>query len=514
MNLSEIKQPFIETFPGDFSGKTMQRQTPKILFTTVETAKFPNPKLIHFNENLAQEIGLGIVENDQDLQFLAAQNLPSDIKTYATAYAGHQFGNWAGQLGDGRAIYAGEIKNASGKSTELQWKGAGATPYSRSADGRAVLRSSVREYLMSEAMFHLQIPTTRALSLSFTGENVRRDIMYNGNSAFENGAVVVRTAASLLRFGHFELISAQKEIPLLKQLADYSILNYFPEIASEGTQKYKDFFENICKKTAELMVDWLRVGFVHGVMNTDNMSILGLTIDYGPYSMVDAFDLNFTPNTTDLPGRRYAFGRQAQISQWNLWQLANALQPLIDDTDFLQKILEDYSSYFWELNDKMMAKKFGFDKVLPEDEQFFIESQKLMTDLELDYTLFFQNLEKFAEGSLQILPLEEISYKVLIDEDHQKVGEFLIKFSARSSKNTILKEESIALMKSNNPKFILRNYLLFQSIEELNEGKSDLFNELWDALQNPYEEKYPKFSAKRPSKFDDVAGCSMLSCSS
>lgn len=514
MNLSEIKQPFIEQFPGDFSGNTMQRQTPKILFTTVETAEFPNPELIHFNKDLSEEIGLGIVDNDLDLQFLAAQNLPSTIKTYATAYAGHQFGKWAGQLGDGRAIYAGEIKNTSGKSTELQWKGAGATPYSRSADGRAVLRSSVREYLMSEAMFNLQIPTTRALSLSFTGENVRRDLMYNGNSALENGAVMIRTAESFLRFGHFELISAQREIPLLKQLADFAIEHYFPKITSEGTQKYKDFFEAVCKSTAELMVDWLRVGFVHGVMNTDNMSILGLTIDYGPYSMVDAFDLNFTPNTTDLPGRRYAFGRQAQISQWNLWQLANALQPLIDDTAFLEKILEDYSSYFWELNDKMMAKKFGFDEVLPEDEQFFIESQKLMTDLELDYTLFFQKLEKFSEDPLPTLPLEEISYKVLTDEDHQKAAEFLVKFSARSSKNYISKEESLSLMKNSNPKFILRNYLLFQAIEELNEGKNDLFNELWEALQNPYEEKYPKFSAKRPSEFDNVAGCSMLSCSS
>lgn len=212
MNLSEIKHPFIDSFPGDLSGNTMQRQTKKILFTTVIPSEFPEPSLIHFNKDLADEIGLGAYI-DQDLQFLAAQNLPENIKTYATAYAGHQFGNWAGQLGDGRAIYAGEIKNKEGKNTELQWKGAGATPFSRSADGRAVLRSSVREYLMSEAMFHLQVPTSRALSLCYTGENVRRDIMYDGNSALEKGAVIMRTAETFLRFGHFELISAQKDIP-------------------------------------------------------------------------------------------------------------------------------------------------------------------------------------------------------------------------------------------------------------------------------------------------------------
>ena len=513
MNVKDIKHPFTDRFPGDFSGNTMQRQTKNIVFTTVKPVEFSDYSLLHFNENLAEEIGLGKFDKE-DVSFLAAQNLPENVEPYSTAYAGHQFGNWAGQLGDGRAIYAGEIKNNSGKPTELQWKGAGATPFSRSADGRAVLRSSVREYLMSEAMHHLKIPTTRALSICYTGEKVLRDIMYSGNPAYEKGAVVMRTAESLLRFGHFELISAQKNIPLLKQIADFTIENYFPEISTNDTQKYKDFFESVCKKTAELMVDWLRVGFVHGVMNTDNMSILGLTIDYGPYSMVDAFDLNFTPNTTDLPGRRYAFGKQAQVSQWNLWQLANALQPLIEDVEFLEKILEDYSSYFWELHDKMMANKFGFNEVLPEDEQFFIESQKLMTDLELDYTLFFQHLEKYAEEKTYNWELEEISYKVLTDEDRRKFADFLFLYSNRLSKNVISKRESLALMKDANPKIILRNYQLFECIEELNDGKYALFNELWEALQNPYKEIFPKFSSKKPEKYNEVPGCSMLSCSS
>jgi uncharacterized protein YdiU (UPF0061 family) len=183
-----------------------------------------------------------------------------------------------------------EKSSMNRKENEIQWKGAGATPYSRHADGRAVLRSSVREYLMSEAMYHLGVPTTRALSLAFTGENVVRDIMYNGNPQFEKGAVVIRTAESFLRFGHFELMSAQQEYKTLQDLADFTIENYFPEITSSGPQKYKDFFENICTRTADLMVEWFRVGFVHGVMNTDNMSILGLSIDYGPYSMMDEYD--------------------------------------------------------------------------------------------------------------------------------------------------------------------------------------------------------------------------------
>ena len=302
MNLKNINQNFTQKFPGDFSENTMQRQTPEVLFCFIKPAEFDNTKLIDFNENLSVEIGLGALENDKD--FLVAQNLPSNVRTYATAYAGHQFGNWAGQLGDGRAIYAGEIINEN-HQTEIQWKGAGATPYSRHADGRAVLRSSIREYLMSEAMFHFGIPTTRALSITKTGEDVVRDMQYSGNPQKEQGAVVVRTAESFLRFGHFELLSARNQPALLKQLADYTIENFYPEVNSEKNHnKYLDWFQAVCDRTLKMIIHWYRVGFVHGVMNTDNMSILGLTIDYGPFSMMDGYDLEFTPNTTDLPGKR------------------------------------------------------------------------------------------------------------------------------------------------------------------------------------------------------------------
>jgi uncharacterized protein YdiU (UPF0061 family) len=424
MNIDKIEQPFIKIFPGDFSGNPMQRNTPKVLFATIDPVGFDHPKLIAFNETLSEEIGLGKFE-EKDLDFLVGNNLPENIKTYSTAYAGHQFGNWAGQLGDGRAILAGEITNNSGQKTEIQWKGAGATPYSRHADGRAVLRSSVREYMMSEAMFHLNIPTTRALSLAFTGEDVVRDMMYNGNPQNEQGAVVVRTADSFLRFGHFELMSAQGEYKTLQDLADFTIKNYFKEITSEGVQKYKDFFENVSRRTADLMVEWYRVGFVHGVMNTDNMSILGLTIDYGPYSMMDEYNLNFTPNTTDLPGRRYAFGKQGQISQWNLWQLANALHPLIQDEKFLEDVLNDYGSYFWESHDKMLCKKFGFDRLLKSDEQFFTNWQGLMQELQLDYTLFFNQLGKYDDQADLKTQFENVSYTFLDDEKSSKLEDFM-----------------------------------------------------------------------------------------
>ncbi|WP_449388988.1 protein adenylyltransferase SelO [Chryseobacterium lineare] len=513
MNIENIQQPFIKKFPGDFSGNTMQRNTPKVLFSTVSPVGFDNPKLIAFNENLSEEIGLGKFE-EKDLDFLVGNNLPENIKTYSTAYAGHQFGNWAGQLGDGRAILAGEITNSSGQKNEIQWKGAGATPYSRNADGRAVLRSSLREYLMSEAMHHLEIPTTRALSLAFTGEDVLRDIMYSGNPELEKGAVIIRTAESFLRFGHFELMSAQKEYTTLQELVDFTIENYFKEIQTEGNQKYKDFFENVCRRTADLMVEWYRVGFVHGVMNTDNMSVLGLTIDYGPYSMMDEYNLNFTPNTTDLPGRRYAFGRQAQISQWNLWQLANALHPLINDEKFLEDVLNDYGSYFWESHDKMLCRKFGFDQLLTNDEKFFTNWQSLMQDLQLDYTLFFNEIEKYDDQKDLRLQFENVSYTFLNDEKISRLNDFMKDYQSRLEKNVISREKSLEIMHKTNPKFILRNYLLYQCIEEINEGKMEMLGKLIHALENPYHTIYPEFSAKRPSGYDDVSGCSMLSCSS
>ncbi|MDF2551898.1 MAG: YdiU family protein [Chryseobacterium sp.] len=513
MNLKNIKQPFIETFPGDFSKNPIQRNTPKVLFSTVDPVGFDEPKLIVFNEKLSEEIGLGKLD-DHDLDFLVGNNLPENIKTYATAYAGHQFGNWAGQLGDGRAILAGEIENKKGQKTELQWKGAGSTPYSRHADGRAVLRSSVREYLMSEAMYHLGVPTTRGLSLSFTGENVVRDMMYSGNPQEENGAVVVRTAESFLRFGHFELMSAQKEIDTLQKLTDFTIENYFPEITSEGEQKYKDFFQSVCTKTADLMVEWFRVGFVHGVMNTDNMSILGLTIDYGPFSMMDEYDLNFTPNTTDLPGRRYAFGKQGQISQWNLWQLANALFSLIKEENFLEETLNSYGTYFWEAHDKMLCKKFGFDQLLETDEEFFTNWQGLMQELQLDYTLFFNLLEKTDSITDLKTDFQKISYTILDEVKLKKLENFLQIYKVRLEKNEISRTESLDSMKKTNPKFLLRNYLLFECIEEINEGKTEMFEKLTKALENPYEEFFPEFSVKRPSNYDDISGCSMLSCSS
>ena len=514
MNLDKITSPYLYIFPGDTSGNTRQRQTPKVLFASTKIVGFANAELIHFNQKLSDEIGLGPIETNADRDFLNATALPENIKTYATAYAGHQFGNWAGQLGDGRAIFAGEITNAAGKKTELQWKGAGATPYSRHADGRAVLRSSVREYLMSEAMFHLGVPTTRALSLSLTGEQVERDMLYNGNPQDEKGAVVVRTAESFLRFGHFQLMAAQDEIETLRQLADFTVSNYYPTIDPNDPQKYAELFRQIASRTADMIVEWYRVGFVHGVMNTDNMSALGLTIDYGPFSFLDEYSLSFTPNTTDLPGRRYAFGNQAKIAQWNLWQLASALFPLVNDVEILQNILNGFSDDFWKKHDQMMASKFGFDQLIEGDDSFFTEWQRLMEDLQIDYTLFFSRLEMTAGSDDLKTTFGDVFYTPVSDESFKLFENFIETYRTRLTKNTITPEDSLQLMRKTNPRFVLRNYILFECIAELEQGKRDLFNKILTALESPYEELFPEFSKKRPTIYDDQSGSSTLSCSS
>lgn len=514
MKLQNIRQPYIDLFPTDTSGNTRQRQTPKVVLATTEIMHFDQAELLVFNEKLSTEIGLGSIENQADTDFLNAAQVPAHVRTYATAYAGHQFGNWAGQLGDGRAIFAGEIANASGQKTELQWKGAGATPYSRHADGRAVLRSTVREYLMSEAMHHLGIPTTRSLSMSLTGEQVVRDMLYDGNAAYEKGAVMMRTAPSFLRFGHFELLSAQGENDTLQKLADFAIENYFPEIDRNAESRFGQLFKSVATKTADMIVEWYRVGFVHGVMNTDNMSLLGLTIDYGPFSMLDEYHLNFTPNTTDLPGRRYAFGNQAKVAQWNLWQLANALFPLIKDEQLLQQTLDGFNTQFWEKHDAMMGRKFGFDTLLAEDADFFTTSQQLMQDLELDYTLFFKKLETSDEIADPVTHFADAFYRRLTAEEYEKLKTFLKQYQARLEKNSISRENSLQVMQQTNPAFLLRNYLLFECINELNNGERGMLEKLLIALEYPYEERYPEFSTRRPSLYDGQSGCSTLSCSS
>ncbi len=333
------------------------------------------------------------------------------MQPFATNYGGHQFGHWAGQLGDGRAISLGEAVLADGQRRELQLKGAGPTPYSRSADGRAVLRSSIREFLCSEAMHHLGIPTTRALSLVGTGEGVVRDMFYDGHPELEPGAIVCRVAPSFLRFGHFELPSMRGDIDLLRKLADFCIARDFPDLQGRGEALYADWFAEVCERTARLVAGWMRVGFVHGVLNTDNMSILGLTIDYGPYGWIEAYDPDWTPNTTDAMGRRYRFGWQPRVAYWNLGQLARALSPLFADPAPLQAGLQRFGTAYAAADRDNTARKLGLAECRDGDVDLIRDLHGLLHAHEVDMTLWFRALADLDPLAPSLQPLEAAFYE-------------------------------------------------------------------------------------------------------
>ena len=466
---------------------------------------------------MSKELGFSNqdIQSKEFLEVMTGNSIIENSKPFAMCYAGHQFGNWAGQLGDGRAINLGEIKNWA-----LQLKGAGPTPYSRTADGLAVLRSSVREYLCSEAMHHLGVPTTRALSLSLTGDQVLRDMMYDGNSAYEKGAIVSRVAKSFLRFGNFEIFAARNDLKNLKILTDYTILHHFSHLGNPCKEVYLKFFQEVTNKTLEMIVHWQRVGFVHGVMNTDNMSILGLTIDYGPYGWLEGFDLGWTPNTTDKKHKRYRYGNQPTIGLWNLYQLANALYPLIDEAAPLEEILERYQRDFKTESLHMMRSKLGLTLAKKNDLLLIESLEDNLQAIETDMTIFFRLLSSFnpkqAEKGIELIQdafysPEQLVGKVLTDWKH-----WFVSYAKRLERETTPNEEREQLMKTKNPKYVLRNYMAQLAIDKANKGDISLVEEVYQVLKKPYEEQ-PEFEhwfTKRPEWARHKVGCSMLSCSS
>ena len=466
---------------------------------------------------MSKELGFSNqdIQSKEFLDVMTGNSIIENSKPFAMCYAGHQFGNWAGQLGDGRAINLGEIKNWA-----LQLKGAGPTPYSRSADGLAVLRSSVREYLCSEAMHHLGVPTTRALSLSLTGDQVLRDMMYDGNPAYEKGAIVSRVAKSFLRFGNFELFAARNDLKNLKILTDYTILHHFSHLGNPCKEVYLKFFQEVTNKTLEMIVHWQRVGFVHGVMNTDNMSILGLTIDYGPYGWLEGFDLGWTPNTTDKKHKRYRYGNQPTIGLWNLYQLANALYPLIDDAAPLEEILERYQLDFKTESLHVMRSKLGLTLTKKNDSLLIESLEKNLQASETDMTIFFRKLsdfkKEFPEQGIKLV--ENAFYKIgeLHDDLLNNWQQWFCEYAKRLKEEPIPFSERQKKMNKVNPKYVLRNYMAQLAIDKAETNDSSLIEELYQILKKPYEEQ-PEFEhwfAKRPEWARHKVGCSMLSCSS
>ena len=524
---------FIKQLPADPETKNYRRQINNACYSFVASSYVSSPTLIAYSLEMAEQLDLtkADCESKQFTDIFVGNDTLPNMKPYAMCYGGHQFGNWAGQLGDGRAINLGEVVTQQNQRWALQLKGSGPTPYSRSADGLAVLRSSVREFLCSEAMFHLGVPTTRALSLSLTGEHVVRDMFYDGNPAPELGAVVCRVAPSFIRFGSFEIFASRNEIDLLRQLLDYTITTDFPQLLTPNQSLdkacYIRWFKEVCKTTADMIVHWQRVGFVHGVMNTDNMSIMGLTIDYGPYGWLDNYDPDWTPNTTDAGQRRYRYGQQPQIALWNLVQLANAIYPLINETEPLQQALSLYDQTFDKKWNAMMANKLGFNVFDTEtDAKLCQDLFALLAEVETDMSIFYRKLalldinnpiEHFTDEQL-LTPIHEAWYRLnALSTDYQsRFANWLRRYILRLQKEDIKQVDKKQRMDAVNPKYVLRNYLSQQAIDKANQGDYSMINELLEVMRHPYDEQQgnEKYAVKRPEWARNKAGCSKLSCSS
>ncbi|MGI9606909.1 MAG: protein adenylyltransferase SelO [Acidimicrobiales bacterium] len=519
---------FTAALPGDRSDVNRPRQVPGAAFSTVEPTPTQNPELIAVAAEVAEMLGItpAQVGTDGFRDMVTGNLVLPGMEPFAMRYGGHQFGNWAGQLGDGRAINLGELVTPDGSRQTLQLKGAGRTPYSRTADGLAVLRSSIREFLCSEAMFHLGIPTTRALSLGLTGDEVMRDMLYDGHPALEPGAVVCRVAPSFIRFGNFEIFAASGEIDELRALADFTIREYFPEIwpadGNPTAQTYIDFYSEVVRRTADMIVDWQRVGFVHGVMNTDNLSIHGLTIDYGPYGWLEDYDPGWTPNTTDRHGKRYRFGNQPGIGQWNLAQLGNALFPLVQDADPLQAAIESYADRFQTGHDEMMRAKLGLREWKQgADNALMVALFDLLQSAETDMTIFFRRLAEVdltSDADDRFAPLLDAFYmpKLQLTRDlRSRWDAWLDDWGARIAADGAPAERR-ERMSAVNPLYVMRNYLAQIAIDASTEGDHSKVLDLLEVMKDPYNEQpgREEYAEKRPDWARTRVGCSMLSCSS
>ncbi len=464
-------------------------------YTELQAVALPSPYWVARNRALARELGLQDqwLHSAQALAALSGNQPLAGSRPLASVYSGHQFGVWAGQLGDGRALLLGELHTPLGPR-EIQLKGSGSTPYSRMGDGRAVLRSSIREFLCSEAMHGLGIPTTRALCVTGSDAPVRRE-------EIETAAVVTRTAPSFIRFGHFEHFSYSNRHAQLKALADFVIDRFYPA-CRDASQPYAALLQAVSERTAHLLAAWQAVGFCHGVMNTDNMSILGLTIDYGPFQFLDAFDPGHICNHSDNQGR-YAYNKQPNMAYWNLFCLGQALLPLIGEQDQALAALESYKTLFPDALQARMRAKLGLLDEQPEDRDLVDSTFRLLANQRVDYTIFWRRLSGFTTPSGH----EAVRDLFL---DRESFDAWSLQYSERIATVDIgLRAD---LMLKNNPKFVLRNHLGEEAIEAAKLKDFSRVDTLLELLQSPFDEHpgHESFTDFPPDWASSIA----ISCSS
>jgi len=439
----------------------------EMMMAKVLPTKVKDPKLVILNHELAKQLGLNFSSiNSQQLAELFTGNiLPEGAIPIAQAYAGHQFGNLV-ILGDGRAIVLGEHITPTKQRYDIQFKGSGRTPYSRGGDGKAALGPMLREYIISEAMYYLNIRTTRSLAVATTGENVMRETVLPG-------AILTRVAESHIRVGTFEYVAIKKDLATLKKLLQYSVERHYPEIKDLDKQA-PEFLRLVMERQIDLITDWMRVGFIHGVMNTDNMAISGESIDFGPCAFMDHYDPKTVFSSIDQHGR-YAFGNQPVIAQWNLARLADAILPLLDEDqnkalEVGEEIIESFNEKYEKKFHEMMKKKLGLITDEPEDAVLIKELLDIMEKHKLDYTNTFREMMN-----------ENIT--------NENLKDFYSKWTIRIDKQNRDKQEVLTLMKKNNPVVIPRNHKVEQSLKEAHNGNLVSLNNLLNALKDPYTER-------------------------
>ena len=443
---------------------------PEDLFHKQNWTPFDNPKLIHFNQELAELLGFPKALNAEDLvPFINGNKDFKHSVPLSMAYAGHQFGSWVPQLGDGRGILLGQIQTEDGLM-DLHIKGAGKTPYSRFGDGRAVLRSTIREYLCGEAMHHLGIPSSRSLIMIGSDELIFRETT-------EFGAMMVRVAKTHIRFGHFEYLMHNKKSELIPILLNHVIENYYPELR-ESKDGYTDLFEKIVSSTARLIAKWQAFGFAHGVMNTDNMSILGETFDFGPFGFLDDYNPGFICNHSDHSGR-YAFNNQPSIGLWNCHALAAALKDHIE-IGRTKEIINSYEQFFYDELTAIFRRKLGLMVEHADDLKLIEELLSWMQKNKKDYTITFRGFAKSQDSLFE-------------DEEGKSWHE---KYQHRLSFEKTSSEDRSKMMTRANPKFVLRNYLAQEAIQDAEKSDFTKLKDLLKVLKNPYEEN---------SEFEDFA---------
>ncbi|WP_131781708.1 protein adenylyltransferase SelO [Legionella gresilensis] len=465
-------------------------------FTKLAPVPVKKPSLVHISYNTAELLGIKKkdIEKKDFADYFAGNRLLQGSEPLASVYSGHQFGYYVPQLGDGRALLLGEVVNQRGEHWDIQLKGSGQTPYSRMGDGRAVLRSTIREYLCSGAMHALNIPTTQALCIVETDEPVYREIP-------EPGAILTRVAESLIRFGHFEYFYYTSQHQALKELANYVLARHYPD-APANSEGYLHLFSEAVLKTARLIAQWQAVGFCHGVMNTDNMSILGLTIDYGPFGFLNAFNNNHICNSSDYTGR-YAYGQQPAIGFWNLLAFAQALTPLVTVSN-LQDAIAQFDTEFQTYYSHLLHEKFGLEQRQNTDKQLIADLFHLLEQNQVDHTLFFRRLSSYDSKN------DILSY---LFKDKEKFNAWLERYNSRLTMETLPLVHRHQKMKQINPKFILRNHLAQQAITDAYENKN--YNEidrLYTILQKPFDEQpeYELYSLPPPKDLAEIS----VSCSS